>query len=83
VFCAANVTQFHADDGAGYEFIADELITLDKRNPQIAARMALSLTRMSAYDGLRQARMKTALEKVYENATSRDLSEVVGKALGR
>jgi len=83
VFCAANVTQFHADDGAGYEFIADELIKLDKRNPQIAARMALSLTRMSAYDGLCQARMKTALEKVYENATSRDLSEVVGKALGR
>ena len=83
VFCAANVTQFHAQDGAGYDFIADELITLDKRNPQIAARMALSLTRMSAYDAPRQARMKTALEKVYENATSRDLSEVVGKALGR
>ena len=83
VFCAANVTQFHEEDGSGYHFIADALIALDKKNPQIAARMALSLTRMSAYDAARQARMKTALEAVYEGATSRDLSEVAGKALGR
>ncbi len=83
VFCAANVTQFHAEDGSGYAFIADELIALDKRNPQIAARMALSLTRMSAYDSARQARMKKALEHVHAQATSRDLTEIVGKALAR
>ena len=82
VFCAANATQFHAQDGSGYEFITDQLIALDKRNPQIAARMVLGLTRMSAYDSARQTRMKTALERLYKGATSRDLTEVVGKALG-
>ena len=82
VFCAANATQFHAQDGSGYEFITDQLIALDKRNPQIAARMVLGLTRMSAYDSARQMRMKTALERLYKGATSRDLTEVVGKALG-
>ena len=80
-FCAMNPTQFHADDGSGYEFMASQLIALDKRNPQIAARMVLGLTRMSAYDSQRQMRMKSALQKIYENASSRDLKEVVGKAL--
>ena len=80
-FCAMNPTQFHADDGSGYEFMASQLIALDKRNPQIAARMVLGLTRMSAYDSQRQTRMKSALQKIYENASSRDLKEVVGKAL--
>ena len=81
VFCAMNVTQFHAPDGAAYQFMAKQLIALDKRNPQIAARMALSLTRMSAYDTARQERMKAALRLIYENATSRDLKEIVGKAI--
>ena len=80
-FCAMNPTQFHADDGSGYEFMASQLIALDKRNPQIAARMVLGLTRMSAYDSQRQMRMKSELQKIYENASSRDLKEVVGKAL--
>ena len=61
--------------------MASQLIALDKRNPQIAARMVLGLTRMSAYDSQRQMRMKSALQKIYENASSRDLKEVVGKAL--
>ena len=82
VFCATNATQFHAEDGSGYEFMADELIKLDARNPQIAARMVLSLTRMSAYDNARQNRMKAALQRLYEGASSRDVKEVVGKALG-
>ena len=48
-FVAANPVQFHAEDGAGYEFVAHQLIALDKRNPQIAARMALG-QRVPSYD---------------------------------
>ena len=80
-FVAANPVQFHAEDGAGYEFVAHQLIELDKRNPQIAARMALGLTRVSSYDEARQARMKAALVTLQAGATSRDLTEVVEKAL--
>ena len=36
---------------------------------------------MSAYDHARQNRMKAALQQIYDNAVSRDLKEVVGKAL--
>ena len=81
VFAAMNPTQFHAEDGSGYDFIAKQLIALDRKNPQIAARMVLGLTRMSAYDHARQNRMKSALQEILDNAVSRDLKEVVGKAL--
>ena len=81
VFAAVNPTQFHKSDGSGYDFIAGELVELDQRNPQLAARMALSLTRMSAYDSDRQEKMRLALQKVQAGAKSRDLLEVVEKAL--
>ena len=74
-------TRFHAEDGSGYDFIAGQLVELDTRNPQVAARMALPMTRMSGYGADRQARMRAALEKIQAGAQSNDLKEVVDKAL--
>ena len=82
-FAAANPTQFHKEDGSGYAFMAEQLALLDERNPQIAARMALGLTRISSYDEPRQERMLTALRQLNDKAQSRDLKEVVGKALAQ
>ncbi len=80
-FMAGNPARFYAVDGSGFEFIADCLIDLDKRNPQVAARMVLPLTRMSAYDQSRQAQMKACLARIQQNCASNDLREVVDKAL--
>ena len=80
-FVAANPVQFHRADGAGYEFIASQLVEIDKRNPQIAARMAIALTRMKSYDGTRQAQMRKALAFLQDGASSRDVTEIVTKAL--
>jgi aminopeptidase N len=41
----ANPLHFNAADGSGYAFIADKIIELDAINPQIAARIANSLSR--------------------------------------
>ena len=38
-FAAANPVQFNRPDGAGYAFLADQVLALDRINPQIAARM--------------------------------------------
>ena len=43
--------------------------------------MALPMTRMSGYGADRQARMRSALEKIQAGAQSNDLKEVVDKAL--
>ena len=82
-FTAANPTQFHKEDGSGYLFMAEQLAMLDQKNPQIAARMALGLTRLSSYDKARQERMLSALRDLNDKAQSRDLKEVVGKALSQ
>ena len=39
----ANLSQFHAADGSGYDFLADFVNELDPINPQAAARMTTAL----------------------------------------
>ena len=39
-FAHANQTQFNRADGAGYDFVADTVLALDPKNPQVAARLA-------------------------------------------
>ena len=81
VFAASNPLQFHHESGAGYHFVAKQLADIDTRNPQIAARMAATLARFGAYDEKRQTQMREALQKLAASDISRDLSEVVSKAL--
>jgi len=80
---AANFKRFHAADGSGYAFLADRVAALDAANPQVAARMARPLVRWRRYDSGRQALMRAQLERLAALASlSRDVGEVVGKALG-
>jgi aminopeptidase N len=81
-FCMANPRNFHALDGSGYRFLAEMLVTLDKINPQIAARLANPFTRWQCYDKPRQLLMQNQLEELAKLKLSRDLSEVVSKSLG-
>jgi len=80
-FMSGNPVRFYAEDGSGFEFIAGCLIDIDKRNPQLAARMALPLTRIGAYSEQRHQQMRTVLKTVQAAAQSNDLSEVIDKAL--
>ena len=34
-FAMANPVQFHKEDGSGYQFIAEHIVEMDSRNPQI------------------------------------------------
>lgn len=82
-FCAGNPSQFHAADGSGYRFWAQQVIALDALNPQVAARLARQLERWNKFTpGLRDA-MQDALRQVARAAKSRDVQEVVEKALQR
>ena len=82
-FVAANVMHFHNETGAGYAFIAEQLAGLDKQNPQIAARLALGLTRFSQYHPERQALMCKALHTLHAQNLSKDLNEVVSAGLNQ
>ena len=81
VFASMNIMQFHHESGSGYQFIAQQLAEIDTQNPQIAARMASSLARFGGYSDARQNQMREALRLIANGPMSRDLAEVVGKAL--
>ncbi|MEW9580721.1 aminopeptidase N [Paraburkholderia sp. DGU8] len=80
-FCAANPAQFHAEDGSGYAFWADQVIALDALNPQVAARLARSLELWRRFTPTLREGMRAALEKVASQVKSRDVREIVEKAL--
>ena len=80
-FCA-NQVRFHAADGAGYAFVADQILTLDALNPQIAARIARAFDRWRKFDPQRQQHARAQLERIRDTAgLSKDTLEVVTKAL--
>ena len=80
-FMMGNTPAFHAEDGSGYGYIARQIVEIDTRNPQVAARMALPMTRMANYDAARQDLIRSALKVIQAGAGSNDLKEVVEKAL--
>ncbi|MBQ5947675.1 aminopeptidase N [Massilia sp. ST3] len=81
-FCASNPVQFHAPDGSGYQFWAEQVIALDALNPQVASRLARAMDRWRRYAPELQVQMQTALQQVAgQPELSNDVREVVSKAL--
>jgi aminopeptidase N len=79
---ASNSAQFHRPDGGGYEFIADNVIALDPRNPQVAARLATAFRTWRTMTADRQANAERALKRIKAAPSlSRDVSEIVERAL--
>ncbi|WP_434929832.1 aminopeptidase N [Shewanella sp. HL-SH5] len=81
-FASGNTYQFHRKDGAGYAFLTDILIKLNKTNPQVASRMITPLIQFAKYDDGRQQMMKQSLMTLQNLPNlSKDLYEKVNKAL--
>ncbi len=81
-FCQANQVRFHAADGSGYRFAADQVIAIDPANPQVAARLLGAFSRWRRFDDDRQALMRESLERVLAaRGLSRDCYEVASKTL--
>lgn len=81
-FCGNNPINFHRADGLGYEFLADQIIYLNRLNPQIASRQLTPLTKWRKYDSARQEMMKSSLQRILNTEhLSPDVFEVVSKSL--
>ncbi|HET7200941.1 MAG TPA: DUF3458 domain-containing protein, partial [Burkholderiales bacterium] len=78
-----NQVRFHARDGSGYAFLADQVIALDAINPQVAARMARGLDRWRKFDAQRQSHSRAALERIRDaKGISKGVLEIATRALG-
>ncbi|PWC34342.1 aminopeptidase N [Azospirillum sp. TSO35-2] len=81
-FANGNPVRFHDSTGAGYRFLADQVLRLDPMNPQVAARLMGPFSRLRRYDAARQALMKAQLERIVGTpGLSPDVYEVASKSL--
>ena len=81
-FTQANQLRFHDASGAGYAFLADQVITLDPLNPLMASRLIQPLGQWRRHDGGRQNLMKRELERVLAlPALSKNTYEMASKSL--
>ena len=81
-FASGNPVQFHRAGGAGYRFLADQVLATDRLNPQIAARLLGPLGSWRRYDKVRQDLMRDELQRIVaEPGLSRDVFEIASKSL--
>jgi aminopeptidase N len=81
-FCLNNPYGFHRPDGSGYRYWAEQVLALDRLNPEISARLARAMDRWIRYVPALSAQMKQALEDVRNHpGLSRNVTEIVSKAL--
>jgi aminopeptidase N len=79
---ANNLFYFHALDGSGYVFLAEQVLAIDPANPQLAARILEPLSRWQYLDHERQQLMKHQLQRIMQTKNlSKDVYEVTAKSL--
>ncbi|MFN0218094.1 MAG: aminopeptidase N [Hyphomicrobium sp.] len=81
-FAMSNLTQFNRADGAGYDFVAERVIEIDRINPQVAARLLGAFRSYRSLEAKRRRRAHAAIERVAAAANvSRDSREIVSRML--
>jgi aminopeptidase N len=81
-FAAANQTQFNRRDGAGYELVADVVLELDRKNPQVAARLLVSFRSWRSLEAARRAAAEKSLRRIAETAPlSTDVNDIITRIL--
>ena len=83
-FCSGNPAGFHDLTGNGYKFTADWIITIDKINPQTAAKLCTAFQSWKNYDKNRQNKSKEQLNRILltENL-SRDTKEMIDRIVSK
>ncbi|MFS8044753.1 aminopeptidase N [Rhizobium sp. BR 314] len=81
-FAFANPTGFGRADGAGYNFLADEILDIDQRNPQLAARILTSMRSWRLLEPVRADHARSALLRIERTAgLSTDVRDIVDRIL--
>lgn len=81
-FSAANATGFNRQDGGGYELLAEQVLMIDEKNPQVAARLLTAMRSWRSLEPVRKEAAKTALQKIANTDNlSTDVSDIVERTL--
>ncbi|NTF41373.1 aminopeptidase N [Rhizobium rhizogenes] len=81
-FVFANPTGFGRADGAGYSLLADEILDIDQRNPQLAARILTSMRSWRLLEPVRADHARSALLRIERAGNlSTDVRDIVERIL--
>ena len=81
-FASMNQLHFHDAKGAGYRFVADKVLDLDKLNPQVAARLLGTFKSWRQLEPKRRKLMQKELKRIAgTEGLSRDVYEIATKTL--
>jgi aminopeptidase N len=81
-FAMANQTQFNRPDGAGFALLADIVLELDSKNPQVAARLLTAFRMWRALESGRRGEAEATLRRVSQQpGLSPDVSDIVVRSL--
>lgn len=81
-FAAGNPYRFHAPDGSGYRFLADQVLALDAINGKVASRLLSPLIGWRKFDEPRQWVMRAELDRIVATpGLSKDVYEIASKGL--
>lgn len=76
-----NVIRFHEGSGETYRFMADQIMILDKLNPQVAARVSGSFDLWKKLpEGLKE-KAHAQLERLVKHGLSQNTHEIISNAL--
>ena len=82
VFASMNPARFHDPSGAGYRFLADQILATDAFNPNIAARLLEPLGQWARYAPELGEKMRAELERITQSpGLSKNVFELASKAL--
>lgn len=84
LMCAftANTAAFHVSSGAAYRWVADQVVNLDSKNPQVAARLVQALTAWQRLAAPQRDLMLSALKQIAgQPSLSSDVYEIVTKSI--
>lgn len=81
-YAFANPTGFNRADGEGYRFLAKQILDIDPRNPQLAARILTSMRSWRSLEDARAQHARNALKEIAGAAKlSADVSDIVERML--
>jgi aminopeptidase N len=82
VFAAGNPAQFNRPDGKGYAFVADTVLGLDSKNPQVAARLLSAFKSWRTLEPSRNALAEKELKRIAETqGLSPDVADIATRSL--
>jgi aminopeptidase N len=81
-FAQGNPTQFNRADGEGYDFVVENVLLLDAKNAQVAARLLSAFKSWRVLESARRALAEAALRRVAAVSTlSRDVTDIIQRTL--